>query len=143
MNPTPQEVVVSSNRFALAVTDACPNDGISVSKDGAPSFHPKANATAQQKAVAQTVVDTFDWSVEAQAAWELARAPEKKALVDTKDADRVRNAAYVANTKPTADENTAQLQALTQEVMRMRGFVGKVADATAETALDIASIEGV
>ena len=63
-------------RLDTAVRDVCPINGLSVSTPGDSStvridFAPEA--TPEQRAAAQAVVDGFDWSDAAQAEWELSQ----------------------------------------------------------------------
>jgi len=65
-----------SQRLDEAVAAVCPVRGVDVGTDGDSGsvvVRYAADATDEQKAAAQAVVDGFDWSPEAQAAWELAR----------------------------------------------------------------------
>jgi hypothetical protein len=68
--------LASARRLHTAIAAVCPILGMDVGTEGSsPSvtFLPVPAATTQQRTVAQGVIDGFDWSDAAQAAWELSQ----------------------------------------------------------------------
>lgn len=65
-----------TERLTAAVSVVCPIHGVSVRTPGDSStvrIDFRYEATPEQRAAAQAVVDGFDWSEAAQSAWELTR----------------------------------------------------------------------
>lgn len=60
------------SRLTVSIQAVCPIDGVRGSP-GAIHIDFTTDATDEQRIAAQAVVDGFDWSDEAQAAWELAQ----------------------------------------------------------------------
>lgn len=106
-------------RLNAVCSAAAPVLGVSVGTLGESStvridFRPEA--TAEQRAAAQAVVNAFDWSPEAQAAWEADRQPERKALRMAAAQAIADNLAYLALATPTAVQVRQQTDALTRQV---------------------------
>lgn len=83
-------------RLEESVREVCPVVGVQMTSPVTVDF--AAEATAEERAAAQAVVNSFDWSSDAQAAWELEkRRQEASAWLDsdTKEARAVRSVLLV------------------------------------------------
>lgn len=69
-------------RLHEVIAEVCPIDGVSITAPGDPPTVLVAYsevATEQERADAQAVVSSFDWSSEAEAAWKIARVRQQAA----------------------------------------------------------------
>lgn len=111
-----------TQRLDALVRAAAPIHGVGVGTLGDSStvridFRP--DATPEQRAAAQAVVDSFDWSDAAQSAWEADRVPERKALRAAAATALAANANYLAIATPTASQVRQQTEALTRQVQHL------------------------
>ncbi len=89
-------LVLKAARLEEAVKPVCPVIGVQMTSPVTVDF--AAEATAEQRAAAQAVVDAFDWSSDAQAAWELEKRRQEAIAwldSDTKEARAVRSVLLV------------------------------------------------
>jgi hypothetical protein len=111
-----------TRRLDSNVRAACPLAGLSVGRLGDSStvrldFAPEA--TPQQRIAAQAVVDAFDWSDAAQAAWEADQFPERKDLRAAAAGAIADNDAFLAIASPSNAQVLAQVRRLTQQNNRI------------------------
>lgn len=105
-------------RLHQVVSAVCPIEGVSVGQyanRSTWSFDPLPGATSQQRTSAQAVIDAFDDSAEAQAAWEEDQKPERKSLRQAAQQAVADNQAYLALASPNAAQMRAQLDAVTRQ----------------------------
>lgn len=114
-------------RLSEAVRAVCPIVGVSVGKVGDASTVriDGDNATPEQLAAAQSVVNAFDWSAEAHAAWLLSKQPERNTLKESASQAIADNAAFLADSSVTQAEAVAQVKALTRQVNRIIALLAK------------------
>ena len=108
------------NRTALRLDEAiaavCPIVGVAIKNGAVDRIDFAPAATDQQKAAAQSVAASFDFSAAAQAAWEASKLPaEKTGLVQAAQQAIDDNATYLALGTPTPAQVAAQVKRLTQQ----------------------------
>lgn len=114
--------MMTTARLDSLIRPVAPIDGISVGTPGDSStvrIDFRDDATPQQRAAARAVVDSFDWSDAAHAAWEDDRQPERKALRVAAASALAANADYLAIPTPTAAQVRQQTEALTRQVQHL------------------------
>lgn len=105
-------------RLHALLAAVCPIDGVSGSQGGVRiDFRPEA--TAQQRADAQAVLASFDWSPSAHAAWEEDRHPERKTLREQAAGAIADNDTFLAIASPNNAQTLAQVRKLTQQNNRI------------------------
>lgn len=109
-------------RLRAAIEAAAPIVRVSVGTLGDPAtvrigFAPEA--TAEQQAAAQAVVNAFDWSAEAHAAWLAERVPERKALRGAAAQAIQANVDFLANASPNNAAVLAQVRELSRQNNRI------------------------
>lgn len=105
-------------RLDVAIRAVCPIVGTSGSL---PTIRIDYNpsASAQQQADAQAVVQAFDWSQDAQNAWETSRVPERKYLRDQAAQAIADLDAFLALPSPTNPQILAVIKKLCQQNKRI------------------------
>ena len=105
-------------RLHEAIAAVAPIEGVSGSQGNVKiDFRP--TATPQQRAAAQAVVASFDWSQAAHDAWLADLFPERKALRQQAAQAIADNDAYLAIASPTNAQVLAQVGRLTQQNNRI------------------------
>lgn len=107
---------VTNHRMRLhqSVESVCPIDGIGGTNQ-LPRIDFKPEATPEQRAAAQAVVDSFDWSDAAQTAWEEAQKPERKTMRESAAAAIADLDAFLAIASPTNAQTLAIVKKLCQQ----------------------------
>lgn len=105
-------------RLHEAIAAVAPIDGVG-GKQGSIRIDFKASATQNQKDAAAAVVASFDYSQEADAAWQAAKVQNKTGLIQAATNAITNNDTYVALTSPSNAQVAAQVKALTQQVTRL------------------------
>lgn len=107
-------------RLTEAVATACPIEGMSINATlRSATFRATLAATNQQVAAAQAVIDGFDWSEAAQAAWLATRYPEREGLKAAAAGAVSDNDTFLALASPTNAQVLAQVRRLTQQNTRI------------------------
>ena len=111
-----------ATRLDAAVRAVCPIIGVSVGVPGDSAtvtidFDP--SATAQQRAAAQAVADSFDWSQAAGAVWAEDQKPQRKNLRQQAAQAVADNDTYLALGSPSNAQVAAQVRKLTQQNNRI------------------------
>lgn len=101
-------------RLDSQIRAVCPIDGVARLRDGTVRIDFRPEATDQQRAAAQAVVDSFDWSQAAQDAWEEDQHPERKALRQAAVQAVADIDTYLAIANPTNAQVVAQVRRLSQ-----------------------------
>lgn len=104
-------------RLHEAVSAVCPVQGFAGAPGSAEADYAPAATQAQRAAAA--VLASFDWSAEAQAAWEEDQRPRRKALRQVAEAAVEGNDAFLALASPTSAQVLAQVRALTRQNTRI------------------------
>ena len=120
---------IAPTRLQIAVSAVCPGAELSVGTIGVSAsvtLRFPVGATAQQQSDAQTVVNAFDWSAAADAAYKDAQQPDYAALRDQATAAFNGNATYLAIGSPTNVQVAAQVQALTQQNQKIIKALAKL-----------------
>jgi hypothetical protein len=76
-------------------------------------------ATEQQRAEGDAILAAFDWSDEAQAAWQEDQYPDRKAIRQAAAGAIADNDAFLALASPTNAQVLAQVKRLTQQNTRI------------------------
>lgn len=105
-------------RLHVLIAAVCPIDGVG-GQQGSVRVDYRPEATTEQRASAQAVVDAFDWSLAAQTEWEENQQPERKALRLAAAQAIADNLVYLAITTPTAAQVRQQTDALTRQVTHL------------------------
>jgi hypothetical protein len=106
-----------------AVSKVCPIHGMLSATE--PDFKPEA--TPQQRAAAQAIVDGWDWSAEAEAAREEAANPERTAVRRALAAIEADAVAWEAiKDTATAAQTRAAFTKLVGHVVKVARYVGKI-----------------
>jgi len=99
------------------IASACPIISASIGTIGDSTtvkFQPTPAATTAQKAAAQNLIDTFDWSDTAQQAWEDGLEPSFTDLKTTANTALAAIDAYLTIPAPTAAQIGAEVKAIDQ-----------------------------
>lgn len=102
-------------RLDQAIKAVCPIDGISVSDGIVQRIDFRKEATAEQRAAAQAVVDSFDRSPGADDAWREDQQPERKNLKQAAANAIAGNDTFLALATPSSAQVLAQVKALTRQ----------------------------
>lgn len=99
-------------RLSAEISAVCPIDGVSIGVvgDGASvRIDFKESATPQQRAAADVVLQSFDWSDEATTAWDEARKPGKTDIRRSAQQAIADIDAYLQIVAPTPAQVTAEV----------------------------------
>jgi N-acetylneuraminic acid mutarotase len=83
---------------------------------------------ANQQAAAQATIIAFDWSQAAQDAWDNTQHPERTTLRQNAASALATNNTYIGLASPSTAQNTAQIKALTQQIIALAKFTVKLSD---------------
>ena len=114
------------NRLHTLIEAVCPIHGVAGDQAGV-RIDFRDEATAQQRADAQTVVSSFDWSDAAHQQWLADRVPEKRDLLAAAAQAVADNDAYLSIASPTNAQNLAQIRRLTNQNNRIIRRLIKIA----------------
>lgn len=105
-------------RLHEVLAAVCPIEGVSIASVAAKSATIKFRdeATAGERAAANSALAAFDWSQTAQDAWEANQNIDRKNLRDAAAGAISTNQTFLADANVTNAELVAQVRALTQQV---------------------------
>lgn len=106
-------------RLDAAIRFVCPIYGVGEYPDGGIRIDYKPEATEQQRAAALAVVAGFDFTGEADDAWEESRHVERKTLREQAAAAIDANQTFAALANPNNAQTLAQVKRLTQQNTRI------------------------